>query len=411
MAPNTFEEVLTRMLSAFRACWSSILPQQGWVGGVSGLTDQGAMLAGAQAAAFQPSHESVKHIEEQSAPLFDGTLEEFAHARGNSHPTLTVQLRNVVRRCMHCGKANGFTMTACNGCNAPFPKGQQTTHTPNVFMGFIYGVARTDAFPLIISIRRQTRESLVFDDPLALTPCHLNVIPTESWVADWRMLLRNPKEGLHLITRLEKEAWECVATQFLSCDIWCKKMLRCGRPTDPEQLRPYIISGCNFPPSQFQLHIQYFLMPWLPCQYRPFLDGNQMVEGRWFPLEYIKRVLALDDPMAVTIDTPLSEIFAKYDGRVPYRASVKAAYAQVNAGHGKLANWQPADFTLAIMSGKVTGDSDGRSSLEVIADDKKTMQSTAPQTSKTYYKYARTEPVPEWGKVELARLLRSATGL
>ncbi len=76
-------------------------------------------------------------------------------------------------------------------------------------------------------------------------------------------------------------------------------MLKTGRPVDPESLRSCVVCGCNFPPSQFQLHIQYFLMPWLPCQYRPFLDGNQLVQGRWFPLEYIKRVLSLDDPMPV----------------------------------------------------------------------------------------------------------------
>jgi hypothetical protein len=71
------------------------------------------------------------------------------------------------------------------------------------------------------------------------------------------------------------------------------------------------VCGCNFPPSQFQLHIQYFLLPWIPGQYKMMMDGHHLPAGRWFPLEYIKRVLALNDPMAVTMDTPLSDIFDK----------------------------------------------------------------------------------------------------
>ncbi len=45
----------------------------------------------------------------------------------------------------------------------------------------------------------------------------------------------------------------------------------------------------------------------------------------------------------------------------------------------------------------------------MIAADKKLMQSghalQAP-SSKTYYKHARTQPVPEWGRLELTELER-----
>ena len=172
--------------------------------------------------------------------------------------------------------------------------------------------------PLVIQDLAWTRSyhfrlavASLFDDPLALTPCHLNVIPTRSWVPDWRILLRNPREGLQLVNTLEESAWSCVASQFLSDATWCQKMLKTGRPAYPEILRHHIVCGCNFPPSQFQLHIQYFLLPWIPGQYKMMMDGHHLPAGRWFPLEYIKRVLALNDPMAVTMDTPLSAIFDK----------------------------------------------------------------------------------------------------
>ena len=55
----------------------------------------------------------------------------------------------------------------------------------------------------------------------------------------------------------------------------------------------------------------------------------QLTPGRWFPLEYLKRVLALNDPMAVELDTPLADILRKYDERVPYAQALRTCYEQV----------------------------------------------------------------------------------
>lgn len=44
-------------------------------------------------------------------------------------------------------------------------------------------------FPFIVSLRSQDEKFLVFDDPLALTVCHINVIPTETYISDWRYAL------------------------------------------------------------------------------------------------------------------------------------------------------------------------------------------------------------------------------
>ena len=53
----------------------------------------------------------------------------------------------------------------------------------------------------------------------------------------------------------------------------CARFLRGAPPTDTASraaLRSHVVCGCNFPPSQFQLHLQYFLMPWLPSHYKAF---------------------------------------------------------------------------------------------------------------------------------------------
>ena len=78
----------------------------------------------------------------------------------------------------------------------------------------------------------------------------------------------------------------------------CARNLRGAPPTDAASraaLRSHVVCGCNFPPSQFQLHLQFFLMPWLPSHYKAF---NQ--------------------PLAVELDTALDEIFAVFDSQLSY---------------------------------------------------------------------------------------------
>ena len=137
--------------------------------------------------------------------------------------------------------------------------------------------------------------------------------------------------------------------------------------------------GCNFPPSQFQLHLQFFLMPWLPSHYKAFTAGVSLSHRRWFPLEYIKGLLGLNQPMAVELDTSLDEIFAVFDAQLSYDnafeqevarsssssmassslavthdpwytydAACEHQIARVAASHKALANWRPADFAAAL---------------------------------------------------------------
>ena len=86
--------------------------------------------------------------------------------------------------------------------------------------------------------------------------------------------------------------------------------------------------GCNFPPSQFQLHLQFFLMPWLPSHYKAFTAGVSLSHRRWFPLEYIKGLLGLNQPMAVELDTSLDEIFAVFDAQLSYDTAFEQEVAR-----------------------------------------------------------------------------------
>ena len=101
----------------------------------------------------------------------------------------------------------------------------------------------------------------------------------------------------------------------------CARNLRGAPPTDAASraaLRSHVVCGCNFPPSQFQLHLQFFLMPWLPSHYKAFTAGAALTHRRWFPVKYIKGLLSLNQPMAVELDTALDEIFAVFDSQLSY---------------------------------------------------------------------------------------------
>ena len=65
------------------------------------------------------------------------------------------------------------------------------------------------------------------------------------------------------------------------------------------------------------------MMPWQPAYYRQFLDKGSLVYKRWFPLAYIKEVLALNDPMDVKLDTPLEDVLKKYDDQVAENERIK----------------------------------------------------------------------------------------
>lgn len=81
-------------------------------------------------------------------------------------------------------------------------------------------------FPFTISMRSSEEDMIVFDDLLSLTPCHLNVIPTDVYCADWRYLLLKPKEGLEVLMKMYNSALKVVKEQFIGNKEWGRKVLK-----------------------------------------------------------------------------------------------------------------------------------------------------------------------------------------
>ena len=224
-----------------------------------GLTEEGAIRAAADPAAFAALR--IPNDPERSGPRFEGTLTEFeADCGGTSsvprsfgfrlrvcrHPSGKLCLPSCTTWCESVGHAASpvvsprrFAMDAAQSCRKR-PCTQTTSSClsftasprcpvppclapdqPRISRARACTAAQGARFPYDIAVRLQTKELLVFDDPLALSPCHFCAIPTTCWCADWRLLLRAPKEGLALLTQLEEAAWRCMEEQFLSSAAWC----------------------------------------------------------------------------------------------------------------------------------------------------------------------------------------------
>ena len=104
--------------------------------------------------------------------------------------------------------------------------------------------------------------------------------------------------------KLEDAAWEVVATQFIGDLAWRRKYLKGGDKKLTrkaiDRLREHVVCGCNFPPSQFHLHIQYMLMPLIPYQYRMYKEGAHYTQKRFFPLAYTDGIGAKEFEHAIS---------------------------------------------------------------------------------------------------------------
>ena len=118
-----------------------------------------------------------------------------------------------------------------------------------------------------MQMRHESGEVLVFDDPLALSRCHMLAVPMSAYVPDVAALFAAPAAGLRLIEALDAAAWGEVRRMVGpgGDEGWRRSVLSAeGLEMDETELRGCVAAGFNMPPSQYQLHIQYIFPPLLP---------------------------------------------------------------------------------------------------------------------------------------------------
>eukprot|EP00933_Yihiella_yeosuensis_P022904 TRINITY_DN17927_c0_g1_i1.p1 TRINITY_DN17927_c0_g1~~TRINITY_DN17927_c0_g1_i1.p1 ORF type:complete len:397 (-),score=54.14 TRINITY_DN17927_c0_g1_i1:350-1540(-) len=294
------------------------------------------------------SYPTVPRINVNCEATIDGTIDDVAKI----NPALTPCLYNDVKVCNRCGKPCAFTIVVCNSCGnslADVP----ITKSENVFSAFLFGVkSASKGFPYIISLRRETDDVLIFDDMLQLSTCHFNGISKKYYIPDWRYLLLAPQKGLELLDTLEAELWAATGP-FLQDAAYRKAIHRSDFSN--EDVRQSVISCFNFPPSQFQLHVQWMVPPLVPFQHFMAEMRNHFHEGRCFPVSYVRKVLSLNEPFNVKKDTPIERIIEFYRGKgVDYTSEWTTWYESVCLKNTlSYQNWNPDDFEYVVQDGKV----------------------------------------------------------
>jgi hypothetical protein len=190
------------------------------------------------------------------------------------------QLKNKVRVCPSCRKSCAFNLHHCNSCEADISN-VETTYTNNIFMSFVYGIKTFK-----IAVRYQDNISIVFDDLLALTTCHLNTIPTDCYLPDWRYLLKRPESGYALLKKMYANCFRVVKEQFWTNSAWRCRYVRDSDGMTDEDIKSIIAAGFNYPPSQYQLHLQFMVLPLTPFHFSAYLKQHHYTKGRFFPVEY-----------------------------------------------------------------------------------------------------------------------------
>jgi len=172
----------------------------------------------------------------------------------------------------------------------------------------------------------------------------------------------------------------------------------------PDFLRGHVAAGFNYPPSQYQLHLQFMLPPFTPFHYQQYLNGLHFTPGRFFPIEYVLSILSLNLPYDVKEDTPVEEIIAYYETKgVSYDKIHRDCYQRYGASHLDLANYAKQDFEGVIIGNKYYQfGNDGSQLVEtqedikgIIEQDKNMLQnygrpySNAGKPYGSYYKFAK----------------------
>merc|ERR1711920_472900 len=123
----------------------------------------------------------------------------------------------------------------------------EVTKASNFFLGFIFGIEKLP-FPAMISLRYESDNLMVFDDPLAITRAHILSVPTDTYCPDIRSLFTAPAAGLALLEKMDEAAWTVLRDGPLADEAWRRKELSpTGNERPVDTLRQHVMAAFNLP--------------------------------------------------------------------------------------------------------------------------------------------------------------------
>ena len=286
-------------------------------------------------------------VEGSSEAKFRGSVENFT----SKFSSIEHHMKNLVKVCPSCKKSCAKSSDACNNCKTNLSD-QPLQVNPNVLMAFVYGIER-----FVTSIRYQDDSFLVYDDLMQTTLIHLNAVPTEVYVPDFRYLLGDPERGLALIYNLFKVSVHS-ASKMLADRDFANKFFSPNAVIDMQNasladfIEYHVHSGFNFPPSQNQLHLQFILPPFTPYHAVLSADGGHTQINRFFPFDVVIAYLKVlvESKQVVRMqeirDLSGSELIEFLEQRtsVEYYKMFYEEKERSRRSECFLANWNSSDF-------------------------------------------------------------------
>ena len=266
------------------------------------------------------------------SPRVTGTIQAYMSSLPGELKRLgQATLFNTVKMCPSCGKPNGHTLRQCNKCRSSLAN-VSLSETPNLFTGFMLGIESGGRFPLKISLRHEDEATMVFDDPLSLSPLHFCAVPTQVVILDGAA--------------------------------WCTSLLRDPTAANWEW---HMVAGYNYPPSQNQLHIQYMSPALMPHQHMMFLRGVHFTHMRFFPIDYVATCLerlaaAKTCCTHADLQLPMEDFVVLLERRcgVAYTPLYAAFLEKVAASYALWANWSKEKFAGEYVCLDAEGGAEGR---------------------------------------------------
>ena len=342
-------------------------------------------------------------IEARKDPIFRGEVSDFLR----QYPELEIQMSNRVKICPRCSKSCGMTLLACNNCSFDISF-QPVERSDNALMGFIYGL---EPFPT--SIRYESENFLVYDDLMQTTVIHLNSIPTNVYIPDFRYLFSNPEKGLEIIRNLFEAACQA-AVGMLANDNFRDKYFSTTAHNMINEIglerfvKENVLCGFNYPPSQCQLHLQFILPPYVPYHAVLLATGKHSEMERFFVYEYVKE--CLEQLVSRRIKLEISEI-RDLNGRelialmksivnADYYYAYHKAIRLHKKNENQFSNWNQNDFEFVIVDRRIVlpvSVLDGREAIpanqmkvsDLVKQDRITITSYGKGLGMQYYTYAK----------------------
>jgi hypothetical protein len=177
------------------------------------------------------------------------------------------------------------------------------------------------------------------------------VISKKFYIPDFRYLLLAPEPALEMLDIWESEVRS--ATQSFLDNSAYRTLYKDGI-TDADILAN--VSACfNFPPSQFQLHMQWIVPPMMPFHHRLTCDKHHYTKFRCFPLSYVRKILRLGRyPHGIAKDTSIESIVEHYTTLgIDYEKEWEEWFVKICIGATeRMQNWKPDDFQYVVEDGK-----------------------------------------------------------